>query len=276
LLPKEVWHINDIGQLRLETDGLPPKTEAPHITLLDSFSSSDRIVTTSEALIAAAAKIEPFEVELSNIKYFSHSAKRGWTLYAEPEVITDWKGKNPLMELQKLMYNGVTNSGAEWLEFKMTPQNFLPHVSLGKIGTEDKLKELREKVAANWQPIRFWVKEIYLLTKLVHDTTVRYCIPLGTGLHMASEFPPTPFPTDTYSININWIPSGSTDDDLKSLFQKTYSSVITAQVIVKTIEQKNFTKGWGNVVFSSKSDRDQALTRKWTLYSKPLELFPCD
>jgi len=259
--------------LRLETDGLPPKTEAPHITLLDSFSSKDRIVKEAEILREIAAKLEPIEVELKNIRYFSH-AKRGWTLYAEPEVISH--NKNAFKDLQKAFYNGISSSGAEWLEFKMTPQKFLPHVSLGKIGSEDKLTQLQQQMSTTWQPIRFTIKEIYLLSKLVHDTTVREIIPLGNSNSMNADFPAVPFPVDSYSININWIPPRSKDQDLKELFQKEFSSVIEAKVIFKTIENQNYTKGWGNVTFSVKEERDQALARKWTLFSKPLELFPCD
>jgi len=275
LLPRDVWHINDIGQLRLDTDGLPPKTEAPHITLLDSFSSPDRIVKAATVFREAAAQIEPFEIELKKICYFSHS-KRGWTIYAQPDVLLV-NNKNPLKELQRLLYQGVSKSDCEWLEFKTTPQKFLPHVSLGKVSSQEKLEQIQTKLSQSWQPIRFRVQEIFLLSKLVHDTTVRYVIPLG-GIPEGSpgDFLPVAFPEGTYSININWIPPGSSDEDLRDLFAKVYNTVVEAKIIFKTIEKQNYTKGWGNVVFTNKAHRDNAISKKWILHSKPLELFPCD
>jgi 2'-5' RNA ligase len=274
-LPRDVWHINDIGQLRLDTDGLPPKTEAPHITLLDSFSSPDILVNVSEAMKEVAAQVEPFEIELKKINYFSHS-KRGWTLYAEPEVQLQ-NNKNPLKELQNLLYTVVPKSDCKYLEFQYSPQKFLPHISLGKVASQDKLEQLKTKLSQTWQPIRFRVTEIYLLTKLVHDTTVRCVIPLGRIPEPSrGDFLAVPFPEGIYSINVNWIPAGSTDEDLSNLFGKVYKSVVEAKVIFKTIEKQSYTKGWGNVVFSNKADRDEALGRKWVLYSKTLEVFPCD
>jgi len=184
--------------------------------------------------------------------------------------------KNPLFELQKLLYHSVTKAGGEWLEFHTPPEKFLPHISIGKVSSEEKLQQVKSQLSKDWQPIRFTVKEIYLLSKLVHDTTVRYVIPLG-GFPESREtdFKPVPFPSDSYSININWIPPGATDSDLNEVFAKYYK-VLEAKVIFKTIEQKNYVKGWGNVVFANKAERDEALAKKWTLFDKPLELFPCD
>jgi len=273
LLPKEVWHINNIANLRFtETDGLPPKLEAPHITLLDSFSSNDRFATAAELFKLAASEIEPFEITLKNFKYLTHGEKRGFTIFIEPEI-SKRNGKNPLHELQKALYDQVEKAG-NWLELKMPPEKFIPHVSLGKVGNKEKLDKIMKEYSTTWEPITFCVNEIYILSKLVHDTVVRHVIPLGKYPALP-QFIPIPFPTNgEYSLNVNWIPPGSTNEDLQEVF--AVCGAIKAEVVFKTIECKDYTKGWGHVSFGSKEERDKTLGRKFLLKGKVLEIFPCD
>jgi len=273
LLPKSVWHLNDIANLRLTgTDGLPPKTVAPHITLLDSFSSNDRFEKVAVLFKEAVSNIEPFEITIKQFRYFTHSSERGYTLYLEPEIF--YHDKNPLLELQRLLYEQVNNSGLEWLEHKMTPRKFTPHVSLGKVSTKVKLDEVLQKYQPTWETITFRVTEIYILSKLVHDTVIRHVIPLGKFQSHPPQFDIVPFPNGTYSVNVNWVPAGSNSDDLRDVF-KAYKAV-SALVVFKTIDAKDFTKGWGNVVFSCRNDRDKVLGNRFFLFSKELEIFPCD
>jgi len=260
LLPKEVWHINDIANLRFtETDGLPPKLEAPHITLLDSFSSTDRMATAAELFKQAASNVEPFDVTLRGFKYFTHGQKRGFTLYIEPEItFTD---KNPLCVLQKALYDQVDGKAGVWLEHGMHPDKFTPHVSLGKVGTKEKLDKIMTEYSTKWEPITFRVTEIYILSKLIHDTVVRHTIPLGKFSNSLPRFNPIPFPENgEYSLNVNWIPPGSTNEDLVEVFASF--GAIKGEVVFKTIEHKEYTKGWGNVAFKTREDRDNAMGKK--------------
>jgi len=276
-LPKEVWHINDIANLRFaETDGLPPKLEAPHITLLDSFSSNDRMATAAELFKEAASNIEPFEITLRGFKFFTHGQKRGFTLYIEPEITSSsFSGKNPLHELQKVLFDQVAGKAGEWLEHNMLPEKFTPHVSLGKVGNKEKLDKVMSEYATKWEPITFQVTEIYILSKLIHDTVVRYTIPLGKFSTSPPRFIPIPFPANgEYSINVNWVPPGSTKEELEKVFA-SYGA-IGAEVVFKSIEHKEYTKGWGNVTFKSREDRDNTLGKKFLLNGKVLEIFPCD
>jgi len=51
---------------------------------------------------------------------------------------------------------------------------------------------------------------------------------------------------------------------------------VSAVVVFKTIDAKDYTKGWGNVVFGSRKERDDVLGKRFFLFKKELEIFPCD
>jgi len=163
----------------------------------------------------------------------------------------------------------------EWLEWKTPPEKFTPHVSLGKVSTKEKLLKIMAEYPPKWEPITFRVSEIYILSKLVHDTVVRHVIPLGFYPTLVPQFDPVPFPGNgEYSLNVNWVPPGSTDEDLRAVFSAQHA--IRAEVVFKTIEHQQFTKGWGHVSFPSKEDRDKTSGKKFYLKGKELEIFPCD
>jgi 2'-5' RNA ligase len=276
-MPKEHWETNSIRDLRfLGTAGLPPKTEAPHITLLDSFSSPDRMEEARRLFTEAAQTVEPFTITLKTLKYFEHKA-RGFTLYLDPEMEPTEDGHYPLSVLQERLYNNYRH--ADWLEFKTPPSKFTPHVSLGKVSTKEELDDIMRRYGENWTPITFEVKEIYLMSKLVHDTVVRFAIPLGAKPSLVREplFEEHSFPPgNQYSININWIPPYSTEDDVCGVF-RSYRPV-SAQLIFKNLgSDSSYIKGWGNVIFETKADRDRALLdNSFYLRGKKLEIFPCD
>jgi len=271
-----VWDLNNIRNLRFtETQGLPPKTEAPHVTLLDSFSSPDRMAEAARRFREAAAEIEPFEVSLKGLKYFTHGQKRGFTIYVEPEIEHNSLGQNPLNELQRKLYGACVEGNFTMLEDAYRPSKFVPHVSLGKISTREELDQALEKYGKSWQEIKFKVTQFQIMSKLVHDTVVRYVIPLGKVPITEIDFDQVPFPTDgTYSINVNWVPPETTDADLLAAFPNT--GALKAQVVFKTIDRKSYTKGWGNVSFPSKKIRDEVLQKNWSVNRQRLEIFPCD
>lgn len=277
LMPMELWDVNNIRDLRfLGTDGLPPKIEAPHITLLDSFSSSDRFQNAAVKFTRALEHIKPFRVEFKTFKYFTH-ANGSFTLYLEPEP----EGHKQLVQLQRSLHNACF--GFTMLEHKLLPHKFTPHMSLGKVGSKDKLDNLIKQYSASWVTVSFEVKEIYLMSKLLHDTVVRHVVPLGSKSAPLSlspsppRFEPIPFPPgDQSSININWIPRGATDADLLNLFAS--HGALSAQVLFKTIQHKDYTKGWGHVIFKDIPTRDAviAIRDSFALMGSRLELFPCD
>lgn len=68
--------------------------------------------------------------------------------------------------------------------FEKNPKctNFVPHLSVGDFGHEDKMKDaLETSQCKKWKPIEFEVKEIYFMTlnttKGIYE--VRATIPLG-------------------------------------------------------------------------------------------------
>lgn len=135
-----------------------------------------------------------------------------------------------------------------------------------------------DKYGRNWAPITFEVKQLYLMSKLVHDTVVRFAIPLGENVPMnhLPLFKEHPFPPGTqYSININWIPPHTSEAEVCGAF-RAYNPV-SAQVIFKTLgSDSSYLKGWGNIVFHTKEDRDKALLDSFYIRGKRLETFPCD
>jgi len=278
-MPRELWDVNNIRDLRfLGTDGLPPKIEAPHITLLDSFSSSDRFKDAAVKFARALERTAPFTLEFKTFKYFTHR-NGNFTLYLDPEP----EGHKELVVLQRTLYNACF--GFTMLEHKLLPHKFVPHLSLGKVASKERLDDLIQQYAASWVTLRFEVKEIYLMSKLLHDTVVRYVIPLGAKLpHVQAQLPlyppcfePIAFPPgEQYSININWIPHGATDVELLEMFKP--HGAIAAQVVFKSIKHDDFTKGWGHVIFKDLSSRDAVVQKGDTFVMRRsrLEIFPCD
>jgi len=276
LLPKSTWDKNNIRDLRFEeTHGLPPKIEAPHITRLDSFSSTDRMAEAAKLFRQAAAEVEPFEVSLKELKYFTHGQKRGFTIYLDPEITPLQNGANPLCELQRKLYTKCLEGRFQMLEDKISPSQFTPHVSLGKISSKVDLDKALQTYGTKWEVITFTVTQVQILSKLVHDTVVRHVIPLGKNPTDIAEFDPVPFPTDgTYSININWVPQGTSNEDLQKCFSEL--EAVKAEVVFKTIDRQDYTKGWGHVTFPNREKRDGALRKNWSINEQRLEVFPCD
>jgi len=276
LLPKSTWEKNNIRNLRFEeTHGLPPKIEAPHVTLLDSFSSADRMAEAVKLFRQAASEVEPFEVSLKELKYFTHGQKRGFTIYLDPEIKPLANGANPLHELQRKLYAKCLEGRFQMLEDKIAPSQFTPHVSLGKISSKTELDKAMETYGAKWEVITFTVTQFQILSKLIHDTSVRHVIPLGKTPTDVVDFDPAPFPTDgTYSVNINWVPAGTSNADLQKCF--TELNAVKAEVVFKTIDRQDYTKGWGHVTFPNKEYRDNALRKNWSINGQRLEVFPCD
>jgi len=160
-----------------------------------------------------------------------------------------------------------------WLESK----KFSPHVSLGKVKTAEDLERVKREYGANWVPITFVIKEFQVMSKLMHDTVVRFTIPLGKSRDIQiPHFAPFPFPENGfYSININWIPRGSTKQDLLAVFSA--HGGVEADLVFKSLgSDPNYAKGWGHVIFQTRQQRDDALKRPWSLRGGNLEVFPCD
>lgn len=272
LMPKEFWDVNGIRDLRfLGTAGLPPKIEAPHITLLDTFSCQDRMKEAYELFKEVAQDIEPFDVTLKELCHFEHGAQKGFTLYLNPEIEKIEGDKTGLDLLyEKLM---ARCPHFNWLESRP----FSPHVSLGKIKTAEELARVKAEYGSNWQTITFTVREFQIMSKLVHDTVVRYTVPLGRPRDLLiPHFDPFPFPIDgTYSININWVPRNTTKDQLLKVFEP--DGGIRAEVEFKSLgSDASYSKGWGNVVFRNKAERDKALSRTYSIQGSNLEIFACD
>jgi len=224
-----------------------------------------------EIFTEVAAEIQPFEVTLKELKHFVHGEKRGHTLYLDPEVTLLEDGTSPLQNLyDKLM---ARSRHLNWLEGK----KFSPHVSLGKIKSPEELIKVKKEYGENWKTITWTVTEFQVMSKLVHDTVVRYTIPLGVSRDIRiPHFPSIPFPNDgSYSININWIPRGSLTRDLLQCFSG--DGATDAKIEFKSLGcDSSYLKGWGNVTFKTKEQRDKALTKSYQLRGARLEIFPCD
>jgi len=218
-----------------------------------------------------AQDIPPFEVTLKELCHFQHGVQKGFTLYLNPEIAEIEPGKTPLLLLYERLMEKTKH--LTWLESK----SFSPHVSLGKIKTADELAAVKKKYGENWTPIKFTVKEFQVMSKLLHDTVVRYTIPLGRPRDInIPDFESFPLPNNTtYSININWVPAGATKQDLQAVF--TADGAIDADVVFKSLgSDASYSKGWGHVTFQTKEQRDAALKKSYVLGGSNLEIFPCD
>ena len=103
-------------------------------------------------LVNVCRSIEPFNVELTGLKFFKHPS-HSYTLWLSPEP------KASLVQLQKALMK-VTPDCDDLYGFK---GGFTPHLNLGQIRKLRTLKKLQEEFSKEWKPVTFTVKEVCLV-----------------------------------------------------------------------------------------------------------------
>ena len=124
----------------------------PHITLLYPFRPRHEFDQLAERFAAACEVIEPFQVELAEMRFFQHR-RDSFTLWLAPEP------KEALVRLQAVLGSVVPDCD----DVVRHRDGFTPHLSAGHVRGELQMLALQRALQAAWQPITFTAREISLI-----------------------------------------------------------------------------------------------------------------
>jgi 2'-5' RNA ligase len=126
----------------------------PHVNLLYPFYPPERFDLALPPLINVCAKIPAFTVTLGEFRFFQHSSKRA-TIWLAPEPRED------LVRLQAALQAACPGCD----DLSRFAASFTPHLSVGQAGSEEEARRLRDVWQRAWQPIRFEVSAVALLSR---------------------------------------------------------------------------------------------------------------
>jgi RNA 2',3'-cyclic 3'-phosphodiesterase len=124
----------------------------PHITLLYPFRPHDEFADLAKRFAAVCAGVEPFRLELAELRFFRHR-RESFTLWLAPEP------KMELIQLQTLL-GGIVPDCAAVLQHR---DGFTPHLSVGQVRGERLMLTVKAGLEATWQPIAFTVRGVSLI-----------------------------------------------------------------------------------------------------------------
>jgi 2'-5' RNA ligase len=124
----------------------------PHITLLYPFRPRPEFDQLAERFAAACEVIEPFQVELAEMRFFRHR-RDNFTLWLSPEP------KGALIRLQAVLGSVAPDCN----DVVRHRDGFTPHLSVGQVQGERQLLALRQGLQEAWQPLAFTAREISMI-----------------------------------------------------------------------------------------------------------------
>lgn len=124
----------------------------PHINLLYPFYSAERFDEATPHLISACAQFTPFEITLTEFRFFRHSSRQA-TLWLVPEP------KAAMIQLQAALQAACP----ECDDLSRFAAGFTPHLSVGQAGSADEACRLRDDWQHSWTPICFELSAVALL-----------------------------------------------------------------------------------------------------------------
>ena len=124
----------------------------PHITLLYPFRPRHEFDQLAERFAAACESIEPFGIELAEMRFFRHR-RDSFTLWLAPEP------KGALVRLQTCWGSVVPDCD----DVVRHRDGFTPHLSVGQVRGERHMHALQQTLQAAWQPMTFTAREVSLI-----------------------------------------------------------------------------------------------------------------
>jgi len=149
--PKEIW--DPIQEIRRTYDRHVLRW-MPHITLLYPFRPESEYYTLEILFSKICKKIKPFEVTLSNLKYFNHG-KQKYTLWLTPEP------QSLIIEIQYKLLAIVPDCN----NVNLHKNGFTPHLSVGQIEGKKRLIEVIDTLQRNWSHLKFTIDSIYFIAR---------------------------------------------------------------------------------------------------------------
>jgi 2'-5' RNA ligase len=148
--PPEVWP--PIQAIRRQHDRHQVRWVMPHITLLYPFRPRQEFVTLAARFARPCREIEPFMVELAELRFFHHG-RGSYTLWLAPEP------REGVVQLQAALQSMVTDCD----DVTRYPNGFTPHLSVAQVRGQAAMEQLRAALHRTWQPVSFPVQQVSLI-----------------------------------------------------------------------------------------------------------------
>lgn len=126
----------------------------PHVTLLYPFAPKRDFTRMLPNLAEAGWAQGPFELTLTRFSSFRHG-RESFTVWLEP---------TPTEPLTKL-HRALTKTLPQFNDTGSFKDGFTPHLSVGQVEGAGKLKRLIAELNENWEPLRFTVSEVSLISR---------------------------------------------------------------------------------------------------------------
>jgi len=126
----------------------------PHITLFYPFMPKTEYVALEKAFSEKCRDFKPFELSLSNFKYFSHGHQK-YTLWLDPEPI------DLIVNLQTEILKIVPDCD----DVNKYKNGFRPHLSFGQTKGKNKLHKIINDLQKTWKEIKFLLDKIYFISR---------------------------------------------------------------------------------------------------------------
>ncbi|MGB2822528.1 MAG: 2'-5' RNA ligase family protein, partial [Phycisphaerae bacterium] len=149
--PEDVWE--PIQAIRREHDR-KVRRWMPHVTLLYPFRPYEEFDAAAKDLAVACRSVEPFEVSLEEIRWFSHGRQR-FTMWLSPEPA------EKLIELHEALWRTAPDCN----HVRRHAVGFMPHLSVGQVSDRWRLDRLIATIQANWRPVRFRATAVSLIRR---------------------------------------------------------------------------------------------------------------
>ncbi len=143
--PRELWEPIEAIRRRYDRHA---KDWMPHVTLLYPFRPREEFDEAAAALTSLG--IEPFEVTLANVRFFSHY-EWSHTIWLEPEPAESWKR----------LHAAVLSRFPDCDDTSKYENGFTPHLSVGQSRTAELARELQ----LGWRSQAWHVNEVALVAR---------------------------------------------------------------------------------------------------------------
>jgi 2'-5' RNA ligase len=124
----------------------------PHVTLLYPFREREEFVGLAEQFSAVCSTIEPFRIDLAEMRFFEHRPK-SYTLWLAPEP------RDPLVQLQARLGSIIPDCD----DVMRHRDGFTPHLSVAQVRGARQMVTLKAELQKSWRPIAFTASEIHLI-----------------------------------------------------------------------------------------------------------------
>ncbi len=149
--PRGVWE--PIQEVR-RTHDKQFRRWMPHLTLLYPFAPKSEFTRILPDLAEASWAQGPFELTLSEFRSFRHGR----------ESFTVWLAPTPTESLTNL-HRTLTEALPQFGDTGSFKDGFTPHLSVGQAQGAGKLERLLAELNESWEPLRFTVNELSLISR---------------------------------------------------------------------------------------------------------------